>query len=296
MASNARVRPLRHSSVVVSARHTSRVSPLEYAGTAAAAVTSDTQHLCWITHPDNPAITATIATTSAASLYPASNLQLLPITACWRSVGVASAQDITLDFGADQSVDIIALVNHNMTSTATIAIAAGTTSAVSDFSTTVTWREFLAFKWLTSPETYRYWRIRITDTGNTQGFIEVGYPVAGLSTKPEFTFREGWVTSREYATSKIKSEFGVPTAEKLYERQRLEMPFGPLPSGYFLYIRRWYVQVKRNLYPALVLLERGGTDAYFGRIQSVLEEKIDQQHHYADIQFIEDSYGSVVGA
>lgn len=296
MASNSRVRPLRHSSVAVSARHSSRVSPLEYAGAALAVVTSDTQHFCWLTHPDNPAMTATVATTSAAGLYPASNLQLLPITAVWRSIGVDSAQDITLDFGTDQAVDIIALVNHNLTLAATIAVAAGTTSAVSDFSTTVTWREFLAFKWLTSPETYRYWRIRITDTGNTQGFIEVGYPVVGLSTKPEFTFREGWISSAEITTSKVKSEFGTPTVEKIYERQRLEMPFGPLPAGDFFYIRRWYVQVKRNLYPALVLLERGGSDAYFGRIQSVLEEKIDQQHHYADIQFIEDSRGSVVGA
>ena len=240
-------------------------------------------------------MTATLTATSEQALYPAANLQLLPATAVWRSVGAGAAQDLLFDFGYEQSVDIIALVNHNLTSAATIAIAAGTTSAVSDYSTTVTWREFIAFLWLSTPQIYRYWQIRITDTANTNGFIEVGYPVVGLSTKPEFSFRQGWVSSREYITSKVKSEFGVPIVEKLAERQKLELPFGPLDADEFFYIRRWYILTKRNLYPALILPTRGGSDAYFGRIHSIVEEKV-ELFRYADIQFIEDSYGSRVGA
>ena len=296
MASNSRVRPLSYTSRVRPIPYTSLVRPLVYSGSAVSAVTvNDTNHLAWITHLDNPAMTATITATTASTVYPKSNLQVLPITAVWRSVGVAAAQDLEFDFGSSQQVDILALVNHNLTSAATIAVAAGTTTSYADFSTTITWREFISFKRLSTPENYRYWRIRITDTANTDGFIEVGYPVVGLLVKPQFSFQQGWISATDIATSKVKSEFGNPTVEKLYQRQRLELPFGPLDSSQSLVMRALYTSTRRNVYPLLILPTRGGTDAYFGRIWNFMEERV-EFYRYMDLQFIEDSYGERIKA
>ena len=145
-------------------------------------------NLAWLAHPDNLATAATVAATSSDASYPIANVKALPITTVWRST-TAGVQDIEIDFGSAQSADLIALVNHNLTSGAAITVSAGTTTGYLNFSQTMPYREFLAFVRLSAAISYRYWRVRISDTSNQDSCIQVGYLGSGPSTCPSFSFR-----------------------------------------------------------------------------------------------------------
>lgn len=290
---NRRERPLPSASRTRPLRPAARVRPVPYEDTALAATATDNNWIGWVLHADNHAAqVATITATSAHSLYPASNLGVLPVSAAWRSTGTAT-QNLNFDLGVAHAIDIAGIVNHNLSSSATITLNAGTTSAVSDFTTTVTWRGRTAFRWLSSPENYRYWQVQIADSGNADGFFEVGYAVVAVLRKPSFTFRQGWITTPEYAVSRVLSEFGTPHIEEIYERQQLNLQFGPLDDNQVSVLRQAYVDSKRNLYPLLLLPTRGGTDAYFGRIQNAFEQQT-AFRHYAGIEFVEDSFGQIL--
>lgn len=251
----------------------------------------------WLTHLDNngAASGTTITTTTASATYPASNLKLLPVTKVWRSTSVAAAQDIALDLGSAKSITLLALVNHNLTSAATIAIAAGTTAAVADYSTTMTWRELLAFK-VIAAQSYRYWRIRITDTGNTDGYLEVGYVMLGTATAPSFGIRWGMTSTPEFQNLEVASEFGIPNISELFRRQRLVMSFGPLATSTDMTtLRNLYLAVKRDVTPLIMVPQSSGTEAYFGRIQNQFEEAMDV-YSSVRIDFLEDGYGKRIAA
>lgn len=245
----------------------------------------------WITHPDNLALTATVTATDEDTNFPISNVSALPSSSTWRTPTLGTGTDsIHIDLGAATPVDIIALVNHNLTSGAEVEVRAGTSTSVLDFLAYMDWREFTAFRWLSTAQTYRYWRIIITDPLNPDDFMEVGYVVIGLLTKPDPTFRQGWTTTPDLTNSRVVSEFGQPTVEEMFRRQRIRASFGPVTDAEFQDLMRAYKTTKRNAYPLLFLPERGGTDAYFGRLENILEQKLDL-HRYADISFVEDSFG-----
>ena len=247
----------------------------------------------WLTHPDNPAVDGTITATTEAASYPATNLQSLPTTTRWRSTTVASAQDIEVDLGSAQSVDLIALVNHNLTSGASIVISAGTTTGYLEFSSvTMTWREFLAFKWLSTPESYRYWRIRITDASNADSYLAVGYLVLGGATLPTFQFRQGWITSPNFVSFENRSPYGVTTVDEIHRYQMLRMDFGPLTAAEMTVLRAAYTAVEMDANPLILLPERDGEDAYFGRFTTPLDETSESAQFYTSLAFEEDSYGN----
>lgn len=254
-------------------------------------------NLVWLTHLDNygAATATTITTTTASATYPASNLKLLPVTKVWRSTSVAAAQDIALDLGSAKSITLLALVNHNLTSAATIAIDAGTTAAVANYSTTMTWRELLAFKYIAA-QSYRYWRLRITDTANTDGYIEVGYVMVGTATAPSFGIRMPMTSTPEFQNLDVGSEFGIPNISELFRRQRLVMSFGPIATSTDMAtLRNMYLAVKRNVTPLILVPQSDGADAYFGRIQNMFDETM-EFYSSVRIDFVEDGYGKRIAA
>ena len=93
-----------------------------------------------------------------------------------------SSPYIAIDFGTAIEIDFIALAGHNGTSSGTVTIKAGATDAVSDY--TLSNQDFItgpdlgydknlfAVK-LATAQTYRYWRIEISDAGNPDGFLDL---------------------------------------------------------------------------------------------------------------------------
>ncbi len=262
----------------------------------------------FLTHGNNTAVVSVtvLAVTSADTTYPGTNLKILPISKTWRSVaGVLSNVDITLDFGSAKTVNLLSLNNHNLTATATIAIAAGTTAAVSNYSTTIAYRKYDAFTYLTSSQSYRYWRFRITDTASTDNYIEAGYVMAGNATQLVTTFQYGWTQTDQYVNNEVSSEFGVPYIDELFYRMGFAFTFVNKPQAEINTIRTLFQGVKRNVTPMFFIPDTGTNDGYFGRFQNDLTQNVGvpafggQGSNYISLttlQFLEDSRGKKIAA
>jgi hypothetical protein len=98
----------------------------------------------------------------------------------YRSSGLSSPNTITITFDSEQAVDALALYGHNLSSGATIALW-GDDAATFDSDggnaqviEAVTWNADKILHYLTTADrTKKYWQLRITDTGNTYGYIEM---------------------------------------------------------------------------------------------------------------------------
>jgi hypothetical protein len=98
----------------------------------------------------------------------------------YRSSGLSSPNTITITFDSEQAVDALALYGHNLSSGATIALW-GDDAATFDSDggnaqviESITWNADKILHYLTTADrTKRYWQLRITDTANTDGYIEM---------------------------------------------------------------------------------------------------------------------------
>lgn len=113
----------------------------------------------------------------------------------WRSASdVSAAINVVADFTSAKQVDVLAILDHNLSSGATIRIQG---SSASDFSTTpvdeaVTWRSGLLLHYVTtSPRSFRYWRARVTDTGNADKYLRWAELYLGTYTELGQSFELG---------------------------------------------------------------------------------------------------------
>ncbi|MBW2619285.1 MAG: hypothetical protein JRC92_10465 [Deltaproteobacteria bacterium] len=112
---------------------------------------------------------ATASTDSEDASYPFANLFDLNHNTAWRSVDL----DVWLkaDLKSAQQVTSTALLDHNLTSGATITLEANSTDSwVSPaYSQVLTWTE--GHLVLSLDQTYRWWRLVIDDPTNPDGFL-----------------------------------------------------------------------------------------------------------------------------
>lgn len=148
---------------------------------------------------------ATLAASTAASGYPATNVQDKLRKRCWRTTDV-SGETLTIDMGEAVYCNALALINHNLTCSGAITIEA---SNLASFATLLldqdedACHEIIgygeggygmagyggaipeALRPIYDPEPVRviyldeavaarYWRITLTDAGNSAGYLEVG--------------------------------------------------------------------------------------------------------------------------
>lgn len=124
-----------------------------------------------------------VAASSSNSEYPVSNLYDSNYAKTWRSTAAgASAQTLTVDLGAATQIKAVGLMNVNLRSTSTVTIAGHTADSwgTPDFgpetivATGLGTERYNLFHPLSSAQTFRYWRVSMTDNGNPDGFISVG--------------------------------------------------------------------------------------------------------------------------
>ena len=253
-------------------------------------------NLAYLTNSDNKLVGSTITPSSAASAYPIANLTGLPISKPFRFTGDTS-ENLQIDLGSALPIDLIALVNHNLTSAATITVNAGASANPdgSTYTTTVTWRARDAFKLLSSPQTYRYWKIIIADSANTDTFIELGFAMLGDSTTLGFNYRYGGTFIDEQNNLEVETEFGSPHVVELHDRVRLSLPFNNIQASEAVTLRTLYRTLKRNLVPLFLIPDAAVNDGYFGRWVSQYERQ-DDFYRSVTVEFLQDGKGDRIAA
>jgi len=105
--------------------------------------------------------------------YPLSNLVDPRLSRVFRTTD--DDDEYIVISGTDITADAIAILNHNITSGATIKIQGNDTDAwgAPSFEQSITWAEYAIFQTFTSGE-YNYWRLFIDDASNPDEYIQIG--------------------------------------------------------------------------------------------------------------------------
>ena len=251
-------------------------------------------YFTYLANADNEAVGATITPSTEDSIYPAANLTALPISKVFRFTGDTS-ETILFDLLAAMTLSLVAIINHNLTSGATITLTAGTTSACSDYSVAVSYRADDAFKYIAGGRTYRYWKLTFADAANPDGYIEIGFVMLGLSTTLSTQFYHQWREVQDHINYEFISEMGVEHVARLYKRRRFIFRWRALTEAQMDEVTGMLAAVEKNYTPLFILPDPSGSDGYFGRW--INDPEIDIEYYRSGmIEFRESSRGRTIGS
>ena len=137
---------------------------------------------------DNQIDTSTLSGGSWNASYPLTNLQTRQFALQARSSNaLTTSTKLILDCGAIQRIGVCALVNHNLTTVATVRLEGSNNSGFSSLeydsgALTVYDHTDYAFSFVQAEA--RYWRISISDTSNPDGYIAIGRVFLGWRFQP----------------------------------------------------------------------------------------------------------------
>ena len=115
----------------------------------------------------------TLTASSEATGYAVENTQNQRLAKVWRSTD-ASTQTVVVNLATAQTITVVAVMGHNLTSAANITLEGNTSDSwPGATSQTVTYNAGVILKFFTG-SSYQYWRFTIEDTTNTDGYLEIG--------------------------------------------------------------------------------------------------------------------------
>jgi hypothetical protein len=253
-------------------------------------------NLTYLRHDQNNLSGSAITASSSNSSYPLSNLNSLPISKPFRFTG-ATSENLQIDLGSAKTISLVALVNHNLTSAATITINAGASANPdgSTFTTTIPWKLYDAWKVLNPAQTYRYWKIIIADSSNPNAFIQLGYGLMGTAIVLSANFSNQWQFSEQYENLEVQSEYGTPHVVKLFKRIQLDLPFQNIQEADGAVLRALITALNRNVTPLFLIPDSSRTDAIFCRLESNLDRTIDVNYlQTTTLSFVEEGRGKLL--
>lgn len=123
----------------------------------------------------------------------------------WRTTDV-STEWVKFDLGAATNINCIGIFGHNLTSGATVQIQGNATDswAGPSYNQTLTWYDERIAYCFAATESYRWWRLYLSDATNPDGYLEIGRICAGVYVEPGVNYRQDY--SRRYIDPSEKYE------------------------------------------------------------------------------------------
>lgn len=142
-----------------------------------------------------------LTATPTEANFPDDNLQLMQPSRRWRTSSMTGIT-ILIDFGSAMAWNLVSLIATNATTNTTWRIRAGTTASTTDFdSGTIDfwpkngledWLKTSGFYVPSSPQTYRWMQINITDAGHPDGYFEAGRLFVAEAWEPAINMEWNW--------------------------------------------------------------------------------------------------------
>jgi len=152
---------------------------------------------------------STITANTTATGYPVGNVQDYQLEKKWRSIGSSSGW-VKLSCGTTTiGVNYIAIAGHNFSTSATIKIQAGASDswASPTLDTSLTHSTGIIMEAVTCASSFKWWRIYIDDTSNSDGYVEIGRLFLGTKLEPaldqelEFILTKVDTSTKQYSIS-----------------------------------------------------------------------------------------------
>jgi len=171
---------------------------------------------------------ATLTAGSAVASLPVSNLQTRQPGERWRATDLANVY-LEIDLGSAAAINLVALLNTNASSAATWQVRAAatqgalTTSPGYDSGSVSMWPVAgldglpwtHARLWLSTSQTYRWWRIDVSDSGNADGHFQAGRLYVASAWEAPRNVQYGWSVTWNDPSVKRRS-----TGSQLYSLVR----------------------------------------------------------------------------
>lgn len=189
----------------------------------------------------------TVTASSSDPSFPSSNLKHPFRSKRWRSTGVTS-ESVTFDMQTSEAVDSVVILwpkedGVKLTSSAVIKIQANATnvwtSPAVDQVITVSDDYSVASHFFSTDQSYRYWRLVVTDTTNPWGYIEIGQVWIGKSLSVQ-NAENGFRFGLSDKSKSLETDFGHKYTD--------EYPLQALVSVTYKYLEYEEVQILENAY------------------------------------------------
>lgn len=186
---------------------------------------------------------AAITASSALATMPVTNLQGVQPSKVWRS-STLTGVTIDLDFGGATAIDTLALVRPNFTAAATWRLYGATSQGnlgVSGYDSTPLspWpgtgkptdpaiQQHTCLLRIGSTQTYRWWRLALTDAANPAGYFEAGALLLGAAVSPTRNLDYGWEFGDEPADVVAMGPYGRTVVDERDAPRTLSIPLKAL--------------------------------------------------------------------
>ena len=135
----------------------------------------------------------------AVNLFNAGKMIDLNRDTRYRSAALGSPNTIILDLGSAKEVKTCVIYDHNFTAGVTLVLEGHTSDSwgAPDFQESITYNATKIVHYLSAATTKRYWRLSVTDAGNSDGYIEIGELI--LADYFELSNMYAWGPGRNYS-------------------------------------------------------------------------------------------------
>ena len=205
-----------------------------------------------------------------------------------------SSQSLLFDLFSSYEADIVILLKHNFTPSATITLKGGATSAANNFSVTIPWASTNTYKQFTAPSGYRYYKLEVDDPTNSRN-PELGEMY--LHSLAQFNRAYSWGSEegRVFNTDQHRTEFGTIVAYPKYNIRTRRFPLSPLNASQKQEIHDMIATASGGLFPIVIIPDTSGNDCIFGRITDPYGATASPPPYYtAGFGFAEESSGKAV--
>ena len=139
----------------------------------------------------------------------------------YRSSILEAPNTLTVDLGSPQQVKALILFDHNLTAAATITVKANSSDSwgAPAFSEAITWSAGKILHYLSTPQTYEFWQLQISDPANAYSYIEIGEIFLGSFLELSANYLEGYSRPTKFLQSVNQTQYGI-TRKRFFNQQK----------------------------------------------------------------------------
>lgn len=210
---------------------------------------------------------ATITPSSEDSAYPVENIYDKLAAKVFRSESPTSLT-ILIDFGVARQADTIVIINHNLTSGATLSLKADGSNPPTTEIATPSYRENDLWKAFNATSA-RYWLLMITDSNASD--IQIGQIIIGTRVAlPRARRIGGYSPAKERFVISSETYAGVNWNYHIFQRQRFNPIFRILASELAIFTALDAL-IYGNTYPFIYIPDASAVDCYYVRKEESYE-------------------------